>query len=178
MQHQFSIHQLLHYLDDFLCVCSGPVVANQQLSILLRAFVYLGVPLAPTEVEGPLSYLTFLGITLDCIRLEARLPLDSLVEIRSLLTDTVTRRRNLPTQSRVPFGQALIRCQSHCSRSNIYASVVVSLLPVPRTLLYDRLEPGLYCRSELVDQTLGGLEWEVILSAPRLDTIARSAIIH
>ena len=93
MQHQFSIHQLLHYLDDFLCVFSGAVVANQQLSILLRAFVYLGVPLAPTKVEGPLSCLTFLGITLVCIRLEARLPLDKLVEIRSLLTDTVTRRR-------------------------------------------------------------------------------------
>ena len=93
MQHQFSIHQLLHYLDEFLCVSSGAVVANEQLSILLRAFVYLGVPLAPAKVEGPLSCLTFLGITLDCIRLEARLPLDKLVEIRSLLTDTVTRRR-------------------------------------------------------------------------------------
>ena len=93
MQYQFSIHQLLHYLDDFLCVSSGAVVANQQLSILLRAFVYLGVPLAPARVEGPLSCLTFLGITLDCIRLEARLALDKLVDIRSLLTDTVTRRR-------------------------------------------------------------------------------------
>ena len=66
---------------------------QSKLSILLRAFVYLGVPLAPAKVEGPLSCLTFLGITLDCIRLEARLPLDKLVEIRSLLTDTVTRRR-------------------------------------------------------------------------------------
>ena len=68
VQHQFSIHQLLHYLDDFLCVSSGAVVANQQLSILLRAFVYLGVPLAPTKVEGPLSCLTFLGITLHTPR--------------------------------------------------------------------------------------------------------------
>ena len=93
MQHQFSIHQLLHYLDNFLCVSSGGGVANQQQSILLRAFVYLGVPLAPTKGEGPLSCLTFLGITLDCIRLEARLPVDKLVEIRSLLTDTVTHRR-------------------------------------------------------------------------------------
>ena len=93
MQHQFSIYQLLHYLDDFLFVSSGAVVANQQLSILLREFVYLGVPLAPAKVEGPVSCLTSLGITLDCIRLEARLPLDNLVEIRSLLTDTVTRRR-------------------------------------------------------------------------------------
>ena len=74
-------------------VSSGAVVANQQLSILLRAFVYLGVPLAPTKVEGPLSCLTFLGTTLDCIRLEARLPLDKLVDMHSLLTDTVMRQR-------------------------------------------------------------------------------------
>ena len=67
---------------------------QSKLSILLRAFVYLGVPLAPAKVEGPLSCLTFLGITLDCIRLEARLPLDKLVEIRSLLTDTVEESPN------------------------------------------------------------------------------------
>ena len=87
MQEQFAIPHLLH--DDFLNACSGSVVAHQQLAILLRAFTYLGVPLAPAKVEGPAQVLTFLGIILDTRRLEARLPMDKLSELRDLLRATL-----------------------------------------------------------------------------------------
>ena len=93
IRQQFSVSQLFHYLDDFLNVTTGLVVATQQLAILLRAFMYLGVPLAPSKVEGPSRTLTFLGIILDCERLEARLPAEKLIEIQSLLTNTLNRRK-------------------------------------------------------------------------------------
>ena len=34
----------------------------------------LGIPFAPDKCEGPTPVLTFLGIELDCVNLEARLP--------------------------------------------------------------------------------------------------------
>ena len=86
MHHEFSIPNLLHFLDDYLCVSVGQAVANRQLAILLRAFSYLGVPLAPAKVEGPSRTLTFLGIILDCEKMEARLPDDKLADIKRLLT--------------------------------------------------------------------------------------------
>jgi len=92
MHQEFSIPSLLHYLDDFLCIAPNAVIANQRSAILLRAFLYLGIPLAEKKVEGPAPVLDFLGITLDCIRLECRLPDDKLTELRGLLNDITTRQ--------------------------------------------------------------------------------------
>ena len=93
IRNHFSIADLFHYLDDFLNVTTGNTVAQRQLAILLRAFIYLGVPLAPAKVEGPARSLTFLGIILDCERLEARLPMDKLNDLRSLLASTINSRK-------------------------------------------------------------------------------------
>ena len=65
IKHHFSISDLLHYLDDFLNAVSSLSVANRQLAILLRAFMLLGVLLAPDKIEGPAQGLTFFGIELD-----------------------------------------------------------------------------------------------------------------
>ena len=83
LRHKFSIPVLLHYLDDFLCVagCSAHV-ARLQLEIILAALEYLGVPLASDKIVGPAQVLPFLGIILDTIAMEARLPDDKLASIR------------------------------------------------------------------------------------------------
>ena len=91
IKHHFSISDLLHYLDDFLNAVSSLSVANRQLAILLREFMLLGVPLAPDKIGGPAQCLTFLGIELDCVSKQARLPSDKLTELRSLLTATLQR---------------------------------------------------------------------------------------
>lgn len=87
LTHKFSIADLLHYLDDFLNVCGQSwTLATQQLEIIKAAFQYLGIPLAADKVEGPAHVLVFLGIVLDCLALEARLPPDKLAELRTLLS--------------------------------------------------------------------------------------------
>jgi len=93
IRHEFSVAHLLHYLDDFLNIVSGRTVALQQLAILLRAFNYLGVPLAPAKIEGPSQTLTFLGIELDTIEQEARLPAEKLTELRALITGYISQAR-------------------------------------------------------------------------------------
>ena len=91
LHHEFSIGDLLHYLDDFLNITSGELIATLQLAILLRAFNYLGIPLAPAKIEGPATTLTFLGITLDCHLKEARLSADKLTELKSLVSAAINR---------------------------------------------------------------------------------------
>lgn len=51
MHYQFSIRQLIHYLDDYLNVSSSLVVAKQQLAILLRAFAcHDRIPLISVDI--------------------------------------------------------------------------------------------------------------------------------
>ena len=100
LSHEFSIHGLLHYLDDFLNVASpSRKHAQLQLDIILQVFKYLGVPVATEKVDGPCQVITFLGIILDTVLLEARLPTDKLQDLRQeitrLLASTWTTVRDL-----------------------------------------------------------------------------------
>ena len=91
---------VLHYLDDFLTL--GPSASNicqQNLSIIQKVCASLGIPLALEKVEGPSTILTFLGITLDTINMEARLPEDKLIRIRQLITSWLNRKK--PTKCEI-----------------------------------------------------------------------------
>ena len=82
-QASFSIESLLHYLDDYLNITgSSQSIAQHQLAIILDVFRYLGIPIADEKVAGPNQTMVFLGIVLDTLLLEARLPADKLAEIR------------------------------------------------------------------------------------------------
>ena len=83
LEHQ-GIHHLLHYLDDFLTM--GKPQASEcysNLTTMKQVCQLLGVPLAAEKVEGPCTYLEFLGITLDTIRMEARLPEEKLSRLKT-----------------------------------------------------------------------------------------------
>ena len=76
---QHGAQPLLHYLDDFLTI--GPPNSNicqQNLDTIKQICDILGVPLALEKVEGPATSLSFLGITLDTVTMEAKLPPEKL----------------------------------------------------------------------------------------------------
>ena len=85
---------VIHYLDDFLTL--GPAESNlyqQNLSIIQKVCASLGIPLALEKVEGPSTTLTFLGITLNTIRMEARLSDDKLSRIRQFTTTWLNKKK-------------------------------------------------------------------------------------
>ena len=91
---QQGISPLIHYLDDFLTM--GPAdstVCQDNFSTIQRFCQELGIPLALDKLEGPSHSLTFLGIELDTVRMEARLPEDKLTRIRTLLSSWLTRKK-------------------------------------------------------------------------------------
>ena len=82
-----------HYLDDFLTL--GPPDTNicqANLESIKHTCQLLGVPLALEKVEGPSTQLTFLGITLDTIRMEARLSDDKIARIKQMTTLWLTKK--------------------------------------------------------------------------------------
>ena len=72
-----GVESALHYLDDFLLL--GPPrqpTCHQALSTTLALCEELGFPVAPEKTEGPTTSLTFLGIEIDTVEQQLRLPKD------------------------------------------------------------------------------------------------------
>ena len=80
-----GVTHILHYLDDFLTV--GAPNTNECLDNLNKLTAVcddLGLPLAIDKVEGPLTKLVFLGITLDTTDMTMKLPPMKLAELKQL----------------------------------------------------------------------------------------------
>ena len=76
---QQGISHVLHYLDDFIIITPpGSTQCRDNLATLLRVTATLGIPIANHKTEGPAVTLTFLGIEVDTVAGELRLPADKL----------------------------------------------------------------------------------------------------
>jgi len=58
----------------------GSLTCLNNLDTLIQICDYLGVPLALEKVESPAATLSFLGIVLDTVKMEARLPQEKLLK--------------------------------------------------------------------------------------------------
>ena len=68
----YNVHHLLHYLDDFLT--AGPPdspICSQNLNSMLALCECINAPIKSSKIEGPSTSITFLGIHLDIITMEA-----------------------------------------------------------------------------------------------------------
>ena len=90
---KLHIDHILHLLDDFLIVSPSHDLCKQQLDIFLMLCHYLGIPMAPEKTIGPSSTISFAGIELDSVLMEARLPPDKLVKYHDLIASSLRRRK-------------------------------------------------------------------------------------
>lgn len=73
---------LVHYLDDFLCVGQASTEwCSFLLEVLKEVTTEFGVPLAPDKTVGPVTRLSFLGIEIDTVAGMTRLPEDKLTDL-------------------------------------------------------------------------------------------------
>ena len=74
LQHNYGVEHLLHYLDDFFTAGSANSdTCDRNLHTMLTLCETLNAPIKPSKVEGPTTSLTFLGIHLDTISMEANI---------------------------------------------------------------------------------------------------------
>ena len=113
LRHNYSLKVVMHYLDDFLTLASSELECASHLRNLQTAFAHTGVPLAEEKLEGPSTSMCFLGVTLDSVLLEARLPNDKLLTLKSSLTSwsskqTVTKRELLSLIGHLSFAAKVV----------------------------------------------------------------------
>ena len=89
----YDVTFLMHYLDDFHTLGPpGSSVCQHNLDRSIDCFSKLGIPLHPDKLEGPSTCLTILGIELDSLNLQARLPQDKFDRMSALLEDWSQKR--------------------------------------------------------------------------------------
>ncbi len=90
---QRGIPDIYHYLDDFIIVAPpASPLCQQYLTILDRECEVLGVPLAAHKRAGPTTTITFLGIEIDTIAGQLRLPADKMVRLTAAIAEWGDRR--------------------------------------------------------------------------------------
>lgn len=77
---------ILHYLEDYLTMGkSDSPKCQENLELIQRTCEHPGVPLKLEKVEDPTPSLVFLGILIDTLKMELRLPEEKLLEVRDLV---------------------------------------------------------------------------------------------
>lgn len=91
---KFGVPTMLHILDDFLFL--GPPdssICKLALHQFMSMCDVLGVPINGEKTEGPSTTLIFLGIELDTVNMEARLPEEKIVKIQNALHSAKRRKK-------------------------------------------------------------------------------------
>ena len=91
-QNNYGIEHILHLLDDFLTVDAPSADADRTMALLTHIFKILGIPTAPHKTIGPEQSLEYLGVILDTILMQARLPEEKVLRITSLVESVQDRR--------------------------------------------------------------------------------------
>ena len=92
-KHVLGVPHMIHLLVDFLLVSSTLAGCQARLARFLALCTYLGVPIAPAKTVGPFRVLSFAGIELNSVHMEARLPQDKSDKCLSFLSEFAWRRK-------------------------------------------------------------------------------------
>ena len=87
-----GIGNIIHFLDDYMLVVKEKDEADHQKSQLVAFFSKLGVPIEPSKLEGPSQCLSFLGIEVDTVTLQLRLPQEKVLKLREKLQSCIHSR--------------------------------------------------------------------------------------
>lgn len=90
---KLGISGMVHVVDDFLILSESYDKCAADMEVFVELCDRLGVPLAHGKTQGPSTTLPFLGIILDTVNLEARLPQDKLDKCRSLVCEFLLKQK-------------------------------------------------------------------------------------
>ena len=103
---------IIHYLDDFLF---GGIAGTSQCLNSLNTFSDIckkwGVPLAEDKTVFPTEIHTFLGVEIDTIAMELRLPQNTLVETKDRILSLLNRKKETLKNIQSLIGMLNFACQ-------------------------------------------------------------------
>ena len=93
-QNNYDIKVIFHLLDDFLTVDKPSDCGERTMALLSLIFNKLNIPLSCKKTVGPVCELECLGIILDTINMQARLPLDKVERITQFISFVLDKKKS------------------------------------------------------------------------------------
>ena len=112
LENKFSVSHCVHVLDDFLFI--GPPNSPQRYSAFMAFHVLardICLPIKSSKTVHPTTTLNFLGLELDTVKFEIRLPEDKLVTLRTEVQKLITQRSATLRQLQSLIGMLNFSCQ-------------------------------------------------------------------
>ena len=106
-----GITHIIHLLDDFLIIAKSSDSCNAQLQAFLVLCSELGIPIAKEKTFDAATTMTFLGIELDTVTFEARLPQEKLVTCREAIQKIINQPKATLRQLQQITGILNFACQ-------------------------------------------------------------------
>ena len=90
---QHVVSWLDQYIDDLISAGCPSTTECARITELMHTMCRkVGMPVEPENDQGPATTITFLGLKLDTVALEVRLPQDKLANLRTLLRSWLGRK--------------------------------------------------------------------------------------
>lgn len=133
LETNYGIARLQNLLDDFLSIDDPDYDAERTMALFTLVFSILGIPLAEEKSQGPTTVILYLGLILDSLKLEIRLPEDKLQRIidyirHFLALDKCTKRDLLQLLGHMAFSSRAVRPARTFTRHLINMSCTVNRL--------------------------------------------------
>ena len=90
---RLNIAHIVHLLDDFMIFAKSTSQCRQLMSSFLAMCRDLGIPMSKEKPFLPATTMTFLGIELDSVTFEARLPLEKLDKCKNLINEALSKKK-------------------------------------------------------------------------------------
>ena len=102
--------RIVNYLDDFLVIAEDEETCLHHRYLVSSAIQLLGFDVSWKKVTDPATTTTFLGITIDSLKMELSLPMEKVLKLKSFLNELL--ERGCATKKELERAGGLV---SHCS---------------------------------------------------------------
>lgn len=112
-KNNYGIQRILHLLDDFLTLDDPTFPAFRTMAVLTLLLKKLCIGYSLSKTVGPVHDLEYLGLILDTVNMQCRLPLDKLQRIINMVVSfmkrpTCTKREMLSLCGNLSFATRVI----------------------------------------------------------------------
>ena len=87
MMEQRGATWVRHYVDDFITVRPNVEECARNAEVMHKTCEEANIPVEPEKDEGPARVITFLGLQLDTVKMEVRLPQEKLEKLKELVAN-------------------------------------------------------------------------------------------
>ena len=164
-----GVHNVVHYLDDFLLWGpSGSPLCAENLQTTVSMCERLGLPVAPEKTVGPTTAITFLGIELDSVAQEVRLPAEKLARLRESLSRFEHKRHATKHELQVLIG-ILGHAAAVVRPGRVFLRQLIDTSKIPR-LPSHKVRLNAKCCSDLAWWSVFVQEWNGVALFPSMPT--------